>query len=187
MLLVVGLCVAGCGSAGSARVGRVSGGAGRGSQAKPVGSAPYTVVLTQFTPNRHTLLPIGSAQQVYSRGAALSVTVRAVIDSLKGAGAVLQKGTRAVGVMVQIANAGPAVYDSSATGDFTIVTSSGPVTPLLAKRGVCKTPVDDFDRDITAGEDRVGCVAFAVPIGATVTEVRFSPHAEAKGRLVWAG
>jgi hypothetical protein len=117
----------------------------------------------------------------------LSVIVRSVIDSLNGAGAVLQQGTRAVGVMVQIENAGPAVYDSSATGDFTVVTSSGPVTPLLAKRGICKTPVEDFDRYITAGEDRVGCVAFAIPIGATVTEVRFSPHARAKGRLVWAG
>jgi len=146
-------------------------------------------VLTQFTPNslRHTLLPIGSWQQVESRGAALSVAVRSVIDSLKGAGATLQKGTRAVGVLVQIENAGPAVYDSSATGDFTVVTSGGPVTPLLAKRGVCKTPVEDFDRYVTAGEDRVGCVAFAISIGATVTEVRFSPHAQAKGRLVWAG
>ena len=117
----------------------------------------------------------------------MSVKVRLVIDSLKGAGAVLPDGTRAVGVIVQIENAGPAVYDSSATGDFAVVTSSGPVTPLLAKRGICKTPVDDFDRYITAGEDRVGCVAFAIPIGATVTEVRFSPHAQAKGRLVWAG
>jgi hypothetical protein len=112
--------------------------------------------------------------------------LRAVIDPLTGSGASLQAGTRAVGVLVQIRNAGPAVYDSSATGDFTLVPSSGTVTPLLATRGICKTPVEDFDRYITAGEDRVGCVVLAVSDGATLAAVRFSPHARAAGRLLWA-
>lgn len=110
-----------------------------------------------------------------------------MIDPLTGSGAKLPAGTRAVAVLVQIRNSGPAVYDSSATGDFTVIPSGGAVTPVLATRGICKTPVEDFDRYLTAGEDRVGCVVFAIPIGATVTGVRFSPHAEAKGRLVWAG
>jgi hypothetical protein len=115
------------------------------------------------------------------------VTLRAVIDPLHGSGAVLAPGTRAVAVIVQIRNAGPAVYDSSATGDFTIVASSGTVTPVLATRGICKTPVEDFDRYITAGEDRVGCVVFSVRDRAALMAVTFSPHAQASGRLVWAG
>jgi hypothetical protein len=136
---------------------------------------------------RHNALAaVGTVQQVFTRGSGLSVVVRAVIDPLKGSGARVQAGTRAVAILVQIRNGGPAVYDSSATGDFTVIPSSGTVTPVLATRGICKTPVEDFDRYITAGEDRVGCVVFEVPEGATLTEVRFSPHARAAGRLIWA-
>jgi hypothetical protein len=109
-----------------------------------------------------------------------------VIDPLRGSGAKLQRGTRAVAVIVQIRSSGPAIYDSSATGDISLVTSGGPVTPVLATRGVCTTPVNDFDRYITTGEDRVGCVAFAVADTATLDAVRFLPHARLRGRLTWA-
>jgi hypothetical protein len=175
-VLGIGLCVAGCGAGSTAHVSR---------------SVPRqsVVTLTQRAPSSLThdpLPPVGATQHVLTRGAGLSVTLRAVIDPLTGSGASLQAGTRAVGVLVQIRNAGPAVYDSSATGDFTVVPSSGTVTPLLATRGICKTPVEDFDRYITAGEDRVGCVVFAVSDGATLAAVRFSPHARAAGRLLWA-
>jgi len=128
----------------------------------------------------------GTTQRVVSEGAALSVTLRAVIDPLRGSGAALQPGTRAVGVVVQIRNAGPAIYDSSATGDIALLASGGTVTPILARRGPCRTPTEDFDRYITAGEDRVGCVVFAIARGATVDAVRFNPHAQAAGRLVWS-
>lgn len=90
-----------------------------------------------------------------------------------------------MGVLVRIASSGPALYDSSATGDFSLAVSAGVVTPLLATRGVCRTPLNDFDRYITAGEVRAGCIAFAVPEQAVVTAVRFSPHAQAAGRLTW--
>jgi hypothetical protein len=145
--------------------------------------------LSQRAPSSLThdeLPPVGSTQHIVTQGAWLSVTLRAVIDPLTGSGARLQAATRAVAVVVQIRNSGPAIYDSSATGDFTVVPSSGTVTPVLAARGVCKTPLEDFDRYITAGEDRVGCVVFAVSDGATLAAVRFSPHARAVGRLVWA-
>jgi hypothetical protein len=135
---------------------------------------------------RDTLAPVGSTQHVFTAGAGLSVLLQRVIDRLTGSGARLQAGTRAVAVIVQIRNGGPAVYDSSATGDFTVRPASGSVTPVLATRGIGKTPVEDFDRYITAGEDRVGCVVFAVADGATLTEVRFSPHARPAGRLIWA-
>jgi hypothetical protein len=41
---------------------------------------------------------------------------------------------------------GPKVYDSSATGEISVRASGGEVTPVLATRGTCRTPVEDFDR-----------------------------------------
>jgi hypothetical protein len=136
--------------------------------------------------SRHALPPVGTAQAVDARGARLTVAVRQVIDPLRDSGAALPSRTRATGVIVQIRNAGPKVYDSSATGDISLVVSHGAVTPVLATRGVCRTPLNDFDRYITAGEDRVGCVVFVIAAGAILEQVRFSPHAEKRGRLVWA-
>jgi hypothetical protein len=123
---------------------------------------------------------------VNAAGAHLEVTVRKVIDPLRGSGAKLLPDTRAVGVFVQIRSSGPAVYDSSATGDISLAVSAGPVTPELATHGVCRTPLNDFDRYITAGEDRIGCVVFAVSDAATLDAVRFLPHAQLRGRLIWA-
>ena len=135
---------------------------------------------------RGALPRVGAAQRVDAAGAELTVTLRSVTDPLRGSGARLPRGHRTVGVVVQIRNAGPKPYDSSATGDIRLVASGGAVTPVLATRGICKTPLDDFDRYITAGEDRVGCVAFAVANGATLDAVWFSPHAHRLGRLTWA-
>ena len=128
----------------------------------------------------------GVTQRVEANGARLSVTLRRVIDPLRGSGAELPAGTRAVGVVIQIRSFGPKLYDSSATGDVSLSVSSGVVTPVLATRGSCKTPLEDFDRYITAGEDRIGCVVFAVANDATLDAVRFSPHAHRLGRLTWA-
>lgn len=128
---------------------------------------------------------VGATQRVDTGGARLSVTVVRVIDPLDGSGAPLPPAARAVGVLVRIANAGPAVYDSSATGDFALVATAGVVTPVLVRRGPCRTPLRDFDNYITAGELRSGCVAFALAATARVLAVRFSPRASARGRLVW--
>jgi hypothetical protein len=128
----------------------------------------------------------GVTQRVDAGGARLWVTLRSVIDPLRGSGAELPAGTRAVGVVIQIRSAGPKLYDSSATGDVSISVSGGVVTPVLATRGTCRTPLEDFDRYITTGEDRSGCVVFAVADDATLDAVRFSPHAHRLGRLTWA-
>ena len=181
VVLGFGVSAGGCGATGTAHVFR--------TVRRSSTSTRYLTTLTHRAPpwlNHDTLAAVGATQHVSSLGAGLSVTLRAVIDPLKGSGAKLPAATRAVAVLVQIRNSGPAVYDSSATGDFTVVPSGGTVTPVLATRGICKTPLEDFDRYITAGEDRVGCVVFAVNDGATLATVSFSPHARAAGRLVWA-
>jgi hypothetical protein len=171
--------IGGCGGSGGASTGGVlpqfSMAGGASLTGRPPASLQY-----------HALPPVGRTQRVDSAGAGLRVKLREVIDPLRGSGAQLPPGTRAVGVIVQIRSSGPAVYDSSATGDISLMVSGGPVTPLLATRGVCRTPLNDFDRYITAGEDRVGCVVFAVSDAATLDAVRFLPHAHLQGQLIWA-
>lgn len=137
-------------------------------------------------PPSPTGLPVGKTEQVHAGTATLAVTVTKVIDPLTDSGASLQPGTRPVGVRVRILNRGPGIYDSSATGDFSVVPSAGPATPVFAPGGVCQTPLQDFDNAITAGETRSGCVVFAVPNRATIAAVRFAPHADARHRLSWA-
>lgn len=130
--------------------------------------------------------PVGQAQRVKAGASTLTVKVRRVIDPLRGSGAALLPGSRAVGVMIRIANHGPGTYDSSATGDVSIAASAGPTTPVFASRGVCQTPLRDFDNEISPGETRLGCVAFSLPATARLLAVRFSPHAKAAGRVSWS-
>jgi len=195
VLISVGLWLAGCGAGSpshtlphiSKLASNSPGRSRRASSRHEIAQVLVTITPAAPASLREGALPrVDMAQSVFTEGAGLLVMLRAVIDPLTGSGARLPAGTRAVAVLVQIRNGGPAVYDSSATGDFAVIPSSGIATPVLATRGLCKTPQEDFDRYITAGEDRVGCVVYAVPDGATVSEVRFSPHARSAGRLVWA-
>jgi hypothetical protein len=113
------------------------------------------------------------------------VTAKALIDPLRDSGAAALPGTRTVGVLVQIVNDGPGVYDSSATGDVSIVPSSGPARPVFVRQGVCQTPLRDFDNYIAPGVSRAGCVAFTVGSRARVLAVQFSPHGQSAGRVTW--
>jgi hypothetical protein len=151
--------------------------------ASTAATAPVVHKSRRHTPHQ---LRVGTAQRVRAAGTTLSVTVSRVINPLADSGAALQPGTRAVGVVVRIQNHGPGVYDSSATGDVSVVPASGSAMPVFARRGVCLTPLRDFDNYITAGEVRHGCVAFSVEAGARVLAVRFSPHGHAAGRATWS-
>lgn len=109
-----------------------------------------------------------------------------VLDPLRGSGASLLPGERAVGVLVQIRNLGPEIYDSSATGDLSLSASAGTPTPVFAPRGLCRTPLRDFDNYIYPGQLREGCVVFQLPADATALAVRFSPHGRAAGAVTWS-
>jgi hypothetical protein len=162
------------------------------------GSSPHTPSLAATTHPASTRAPapktrraahrprIGATEVIRAGGTALAVTIAHLIDPLSGSGAALQPGTQAVGAIVRIENRGPGIYDSSATGDFSVVPSSGGATPLFAPHGVCQTPLRDFDNYISPGEIRHGCVAFAIDADARVSAVRFSPHGQALGRVTWA-
>jgi hypothetical protein len=115
------------------------------------------------------------------------VTIRAVIDPLRDSGAQVPPGTKPVGVLVSVRNAGPGGYDSSATGDFTLDSAAGQAAPLFVPAGECKTPLQDFMNAIGAGELRTGCVAFTIPSGQRPTTVGFAPDGGSTGRRrLWA-
>jgi hypothetical protein len=138
---------------------------------------------------RHRVGPakprIGANQRVKTAGATVVVTIKRLIDPLRDSGASLLPHTHAVGVLVRIRNDGPAVYDSSATGDFSVVPSAGSASPVFARSGECQTQLRDFDNYITAGEVRNGCIAFDVANGARISAIRFSPHAQVARRATW--
>jgi hypothetical protein len=184
-VLVVALLAAGCGSSGS------SGHSGK-VRSRTVSTATRTApaTLTATAPVRLAAAPAGpppgTTQHIEADGASLSVTLQQVIDPLGGSGAALPPGTRAVGVLMAIANAGPAIYDSSATADITVVAASGSVTPVLATAGVCQTPLNDWDRYLTASAHASGCVVLAVGSHTRLRAVRFDPHGQSRAHLSWA-
>jgi hypothetical protein len=130
---------------------------------------------------------VGTTQRVRAEGTTLSITISKVIDPLRGSGATLLPGTRAVGVFVRIVNDGPGGYDSSSTGDVSIVASSGTPSPAYAPRGVCMTPLQDFDNAIGPGENREGCVTFTLNASATLVGERFSADGGGSGIADWRG
>jgi hypothetical protein len=128
---------------------------------------------------------VGAVQQVHAGTTTLAVRLLEVIDPLRSSGARLPPGDRAVGIVVQIRNVGSGGYDSSATGDIGLVGSGGPAVPVYAPRGVCQTPLRDFDNEIGPGELRQGCVVFALPSNQRPQSVRFSPHGAPAGSVSW--
>ena len=128
---------------------------------------------------------MGSALPVHAGSSTLLVTVTRVLDPLTGTGSPLLPGHRATGVLVTIRVVAGATYDSSASGDWSILTSAGLASPLFVKQGVCQTQLTDFESLIGVGESRDGCVAFTVPRHARILSVRFTPHSRARGTVAW--
>jgi hypothetical protein len=128
--------------------------------------------------------PVGARQEVHTGGSDLTVTILRVL-SLGETGSPVLPGTRQVGVELRIANQAGATYDSTSSGDVSLVLSHGAGTPLDVRRGPCETMLVDFESIVSAGSVRSGCVAFSVPRGARVTGVRFSPDSRPPGTLTW--
>jgi hypothetical protein len=114
----------------------------------------------------------------------LTVTVDRVL-ALAHPGTALLPGTRAVGVQVTIDNHGPETYDSTASGDLSVVVSHGQSAPLDVREGPCETQLQDFESAIYPGAVRLGCVGFSVPRSARVLAARFSPDSREPGTLTW--
>jgi hypothetical protein len=128
---------------------------------------------------------VGTTQRVKAGASTLSVTVTKVIDPLRDSGASLLPGTRAVGVVLTIRDDSGATYDSTASGDVSVLASSGPAAPLFIKQGICETPLADFESLIGVGTVHDGCVGFALPRSTRIMTVRFSPHSRQPGTVSW--
>jgi hypothetical protein len=195
-LLLTAAALSGCGSG--------SGGSGAGGGSAPSTAAPpattsltATGKLTTHPPHRpgHAKPkpkapkgpngpPVGRAQDVITHGSHLTVTITHVI-ALTSTGSALLPGTRQVGVQLTIDNHGPQPYDSTASGDVSVVLSSGQAAPLDVRRGACETQLVDFESEIFAGDIRQGCVGFTVPRSAKIVAARFSPESRPPGTLTW--
>ncbi len=175
----LGVAVSACGTTATTSTAARTGPAERIAPHSPVaGHAPAPRV-----PRRRTPPPprVGTPQRVQGRGTTLIVTVTSVIDPLHGSGAQVPPGMKAVGVLVSARNAGPGAYDSSATGDFSMLSAAGQASPVFVPAGPCQTPLQDFMNAISVGELRMGCVAFAIPTGQAPLTVRFAPNGGAAG------
>jgi hypothetical protein len=170
LLAAAGAVLAACGASGSSTATAPAGRpAAPAARARPAGPR------------------VGATQRVRARGTTLKITVTRVIDPLRGSGATLLPGTRAVGVFVRIRNLGPGEYDSSSTGDLAVVPASGAAAATYAARGSCMTEDRDFDNQIGAGETRQGCVAFALGRSVRLVAVRFTADGGGAGVATWAG
>ncbi len=187
LVAMVAMVAGGCGGSGGsppAASRSTSSGASRS------GSATATTTSSRARPRRPRPhgphgAPVGATQQVHAGSSTLAVTVTRLLDPLTGTGSAVLPGTRPIGVMVAIHHLAGATYDSTASGDWSLVTSAGRAAPLFVRRGACQTPLVDFESLIGAGEIRTGCVGFSAARGARVAEIRFSPHSRAAGAVSW--
>jgi hypothetical protein len=180
-----GLALAGCGGSGPSPTASTTSGT-----TAPATTTTSTTASTHARP-RHKRPPrvvhgprVGARQGVHIDGTYLTVTILHVL-TLTDTGSPALPGTRQVGVELRIANQAGTSYDSTASGDFSLVLATGEAEPLDIRRGVCETPLQDFESIVSAGSVRTGCVAFSVPKGARVIGVRFSPHSRPPGTLTW--
>lgn len=177
------LGVAGCGSS--------HGSASASSTAAPSPTASTaTTATTSVRPPRPRRsrphgAPVGTALRVHAGTSTLLVAVSKVLDPLSATGSKLLPGHRATGVQVTIRAVAGETYDSTASGDWSILTTKGLASPLFVKQGVCQTPLADFESLVGVGDSRDGCVAFSVPRDARILSVRFSPHSRAQGSVAW--
>jgi hypothetical protein len=187
-LAALSMMAAGCGgspSSGSASTTIASSATPSSSTSSSASTTTSDHAVAPKRPHRNPGKPVGRAQLVHAGTSTLSVTVTRVLDPVSGSGAAKPPGTRAVGVQLVIHNDGGATYDSTASGDVSVVPSTGMAAPLFFNAGVCQTPLTDFESLIGVGETRSGCVGFAVPRGARILSVRFSPHSRLPGSVTW--
>jgi hypothetical protein len=181
----VGLAATGCGATRTLSGPTTATGTRAAASSTAAGSP--TSRATRSRARRHRRVagpPLRTRQSLRTHGADLTVTVLRVL-ALSHTGSAALPGNRQVGVQLRIANQAGQTYDSTSSGDVSVVLSSGQSEPLDVRSGPCMTPLVDFESMIGSGDVRTGCVGFSVPRGARVLGVRFSPHAQVTGTLTW--
>jgi hypothetical protein len=185
--------LAGCGGQGSSSSSSAAGtGATTGSGATGTAHSSTTAAPGHARRHRRADRPapkvhgpaVGATQSLQAYGASLHVTVTGV-RSVSPRDASPPPGNRAVAVVLRIADESGATYDSTASGDLSVIVSTGETAPLDIRGGPCETQLVDFESHLYSGVVRTGCVGFSVPRHARVLGVRFSPHAQSRGSVSW--
>jgi hypothetical protein len=181
VLVLAGLTASACGASQTSTTTRtISIPASATARSSPGATKPSAPAHRAAPPL--TLPHVGASQRVPAAGTTLIVTIRSVIDPLRGSGTQVVPGMKPVAILVSVKNAGPGPYDSSATGDFSVDSAAGQGSPLFVQKGACQTPLQDFMNAIAAGELRTGCVAFSIPSDQRPTTVGFAPDGGSGGR-----
>jgi len=180
VVLLAGLSAAACGASHETTTTRTV--SRRAPPATRTSTTATPSTPAHRTPSAPPLPRVGATQRVPARGTTMIVTLRSVIDPLRGSGAQVVPGMKAVAILVAVRNAGPGGYDGSSTGDFSLDSAAGQASPLFVPKGVCQTPLQDFMNAIGPGELRTGCVAFSIPSGQQPTTVGFAPNGGSGGR-----
>ena len=195
-IIAAAIGIAGCGGHGAASSPAVASGsetaiATTGSATS--GSATSTTTAGHPRRHHHRTDPpavtvhgpkVGATQSVHAFGSFLHVTVTRVGGVGRG-DASPPPGDRAVAVQLRIADEAGETYDSTASGDLSVIVSRGMSAPLDIRAGGCETQLVDFESHLYSGDVRTGCVGFSVPRHARVLGVRFSPHARPRGAVTW--
>ena len=184
--MLAGLTASACGASQTSTTTRTisipASATARTNKATTKASAP-----TQSRTTPRDLPAVGASRRVPASGTTLIVTIRSLVDPLRGSGTPVAPGMKPVAVLVSVRNAGPGSYDSSATGDFSLDSAAGQGSPLFVQKGACQTPLRDFMNAISAGELRTGCVAFSIPSDQQPTTVGFAPDGGSAGpRRLWS-
>lgn len=107
----------------------------------------------------------------------LDVIARAVIDPLPvGEFDEPGSGMRFVGVRLAVSNTGDATYDLAVSNGSTLVLADDEqADPTLVSDGPCSSGFSSSVK-IAAGDQRVGCIAFEVPVGKRLRGFQFTPN-----------
>ena len=126
--MAFGLCLAGCGGSGSPG-GASSTATGSTGAATGTGAASSATTSSSTSTSRHRRPAprrvvhsprVGARQGVHTDGTYLTVTILRVL-TLTDTGSPKLPGTRQVGVQLHIADQAGATYDSTASGDLSLV------------------------------------------------------------------
>ena len=178
--LVLGVLLAGCGGATSAKVAYRS----TTTTAGPT-TTTEPVTTTTTTPGPAKL---GTAWSMTDPAGDfdLNVEVDEVIDPAAPDNTLdaAQEGERLVGVEMSVQNQSSTPFTDDMDSDATVIGSDSQTYTAVANGLSGCTNFDYGDVDLVKGATASGCVAFSLPVGVTAAQVDFKPGADFGGAPV---
>ncbi len=120
---------------------------------------------------------LGDKLSISTSETTLDVIAKSVIDPLPvGQFDEPSAGMRFVGVRLAVSNTGGAAYsDAVSNGSTLVLVGDEQADPTLVSEGPCSSGFSS-DVKIAAGDKRVGCIAFEVPVAQRLRSFQFTPN-----------